>query len=284
MTANILDGKSVAEKIRAQVRLDVETRQKQGLRAPGLAVVLLGDDPASCIYVNSKRNACRDVGFHSFAYNLPTETTESALVSLIDTLNNATDVDGILVQLPLPAHINPFVIIERIHPSKDVDGFHPFNLGRLAQGNPRLRPCTPYGVIALLNAYQQSVAGKHAVVIGASNIVGRPMALELLHAKATVTICHRLTHDLEQHVRMADIIVAATGIYNLVSTAWLHKNQTVIDIGMHRRPDGTIHGDIDFNASLQKVAWITPVPGGVGPMTIAMLLQNTLLACSYLSK
>ena len=283
MAANILDGKYVAEKIRAQIRLNVETRIQQGRQAPGLAVVLLGDDPASSIYVNRKRNACREVGFHSFAYHLSTKTTESELVSLIDTLNDDADVHGILVQLPLPAHINPYAIIERIHPSKDVDGFHPFNLGRLAQGNPRLRPCTPYGVMTLLNAYERPVAGKNAVVVGASNIVGRPMALELLHAKATVTICHRLTHDLKQHVRMADILVVAAGTYNVVPVDWLSKNQTVIDIGIHRKPDGTIHGDVDFNAALQTVAWITPVPGGAGPMTICALLQNTLLAATYVS-
>ncbi|HBI22428.1 MAG TPA: bifunctional methylenetetrahydrofolate dehydrogenase/methenyltetrahydrofolate cyclohydrolase FolD [Legionella sp.] len=283
MVASILDGKYVADKIRTQIRLDVDARVRQGHRAPGLAVILLGDDPASSIYVKSKRNACLDVGFHSFAHHLPMDTTESALLSLIDTLNEDIRVDGILVQLPLPTHINPFAIIERIHPDKDVDGFHPINLGRLAQGNPRLRPCTPYGVITLLNEYERPIAGQHAVVVGASNIVGRPMALEFLHAKATVTICHRMTRDLEHHVRRADILVVATGIYNVVPAQWLHKNQTVIDIGIHRRRDGTIHGDIDFSIAQKSVAWISPVPGGAGPMTICALLQNTLAAANYLS-
>lgn len=283
MTASILDGKWVADKIKAQIHLDVTARIQEGLRAPGLAVILIGNDPASSIYVASKRKACQDAGIHSMAYHLPIQTTESELLALIDTLNTATDVDGILVQLPLPDHMNAFAIIERIHPNKDVDGFHPYNLGRLAQGNPQLRPCTPQGVMTLLNHYERPLAGKHAVVIGASNIVGRPMALEFLHAKATVTICHRLTHDLEQHVRMADILVVATGTYNVVPTEWLHTDQTIIDIGIHRRPDGSIHGDMDFNTAKQTVAWITPVPGGVGPMTICTLLQNTLLAATYLS-
>ena len=283
MVASILDGKAVAADLKNQIKHDVATRIQQGYRAPGLAVVLLGEDPASNIYVNNKRKACLEAGFNSYAYNLPVETSESELISLIDTLNESTDVDGILVQLPLPAHINSREIIERINPNKDVDGFHPCNFGRLAQGNPQLRPCTPYGVMKLLDYYRLPIAGTHAVVIGASNIVGRPMALELLHAKATVTICHSSTKNLERHVRMADIIVVATGKQNVVNTDWLQPAQILIDVGMHRRQDGTLHGDVDFNQAKNSVAWITPVPGGVGPMTICMLLQNTLYAATYLS-
>ncbi len=245
---------------------------------PGLAVILLGNNPASSIYVNNKRKVCAEVGFNSYSYDLPTQTSELELVDLIDTLNANEDVDGILVQLPLPTHINTTTIIERIDPKKDVDGFHPYNLGRLAQGNPLLRPCTPYGVIQLLQHYQLDLLGKHAVVVGASNIVGRPMALELLLAKATVTICHSATQQLEQHIRSADLIVVAAGSYDVVKTDWLNYKQIIIDIGMHRRQDGTVHGDVDFNEAKSKVQWITPVPGGVGPMTICTLLQNTLLA------
>lgn len=284
MVATILDGKSVAAKIKMQLKQDVATRLQQGRRAPGLAVVLVGENSASTIYVNHKRAACLDVGFNSYAYHLPSETTESELLTLIDNLNKDSDVDGILVQLPLPSHINTRQIIEHIHPDKDVDGFHPSNLGRLAQGNPRLRPCTPAGVIELLNHYQLPITGLHAVVIGASNIVGRPMALEFLLAKATVTICHSSTRNLEQHVRIADIIVVATGVANIINTDWLQPTQILIDIGMHRRQDGTVHGDVDFNIAKDRVDWITPVPGGVGPMTICMLLQNTLFAADHFSK
>ncbi len=283
MIASILDGKSVAADIRNQIKRDVATRVQLGHRAPGLAVVLLGEDPASTIYVNNKRKACLEAGFMSYTYNLPIETSEVTLLSLVDNLNADSRVDGILLQKPLPSHINTRDIIERINPDKDVDGFHPTNLGRLAQGNPRLRPCTPVGVIKLLEYYQLPIAGLHAVVIGASNIVGRPMALEFLLARATVTICHRSTQDLERHVRMADILVVATGSMNVISTDWLQPLQILIDIGMHRRADGTFHGDIDFNTAKNKVAWITPVPGGIGPMTIAMLLQNTLFAANHLS-
>ena len=286
--ASILDGRHVASDLKKDIKLNVEKRLEHGLRPPGLAVVLLGDDPASCIYVNSKRKTCVELGFNSFAYNLPVQTTEPELLLLIDTLNNATDIDGILVQLPLPTHINTATIIEHINPAKDVDGFHPYNLGRLAQGSPALRPCTPYGVIKLLDYYQIELQGKHAVVVGASNIVGRPMALELLLAKATVTVCHSATVGLEQHVRMADIVVVATGKPGLIDTKWLNKNQILVDVGMHRLPNGTIRGELDFHTAKNNVAWITPVPGGVGPMTICMLLHNTLLAaqgvCSVSNK
>lgn len=280
MVASILDGNLVATNIRRRIQHDVTNLRQQGHPAPGLAVVIVGDDPASAIYVKNKRKACIEVGFNSFAYNLPVETSENELLSLIDMLNNNNDVHGILVQLPLPAHINSEAIIERIHPKKDVDGFHPYNLGRLAQGNPLLRPCTPFGIVTLLAHYDLATLGKHVVVIGASNIVGRPMALEFLLAKSTVTICHSATQHLDQHVRMADIIVVATGKYNVIDTDWLKATQILIDVGMHRGSDGTVHGDVDFQQAKKKVAWITPVPRGVGPMTIATLLQNTWSAAT----
>lgn len=278
MTASLIDGKLVASEIKNHIKQVVSTHALQGHRLPGLAVILLGDDPASSIYVNNKRKTCADVGVNSYAYDLPATTQEIELIALIDMLNNDEKIDGILVQLPLPAHINTTTIIERINPKKDVDGFHPYNFGKLAQGNPLLRPCTPYGVIQLLQHYKLSMHGKHAVIVGASNIVGRPMALELLLAKATVTICHSATQQLEQHIRSADLVVVAVGSHNVVKTEWLSFNQIIIDVGMHRHPDGTIHGDIDFDKAKSKVKWITPVPGGVGPMTICTLLQNTLIA------
>ena len=280
MTASIIDGKHVASEIRNHIKRLVSARSVEGYHPPGLAVILLGNDAASSIYVNNKRKVCTEVGFNSYAYDLPTQTSEADLIALIDSLNENQAVDGILVQLPLPSHINTTAIIERIDPSKDVDGFHPYNLGRLAQGNPLLRPCTPYGVIQLLQYYDLALQGKHVVVVGASNIVGRPMALELLLAKATVTICHSATVQLEQHIRAADLVIVAAGSYNVVKTHWLHEEQTIIDVGMHRHQNGTIHGDVDFIEARSKVKWITPVPGGVGPMTICTLLQNTLLAAS----
>lgn len=283
MVASILDGKSVAADIRNDIKHKVVAHLDQGNRAPGLAVIIIGNDPASAIYVNNKHNACIEVGYKSYVYNLPIETPEDELFTLIDRLNQNNDIDGILVQLPLPVHINAPAIIERIDPTKDVDGFHPYNIGRLAQGNPLLRPCTPCGVITLLNDYQITLQGKHAVVIGASNIVGRPMALEFLLAKSTVTICHSATQHLEQHVRMADVIVVATGKLNVIDTDWLHGTQVLIDVGMHRAQNGTVHGDIDFDQARKKVAWITPVPGGIGPMTISTLLQNTWLAATHFS-
>jgi methylenetetrahydrofolate dehydrogenase (NADP+) / methenyltetrahydrofolate cyclohydrolase len=275
MTASILDGKSLAANIIANIKEAVSTRRQQGKPAPGLAVVIVGNDPASTIYVTNKRRACLEVGFNSFDYNLACDVSEQELLALIDTLNANQNVHGILIQLPLPAQINTSLIIERIHPQKDVDGFHPYNMGRLAQGNPLLRPCTPYGIMTLLTHYNIALRGKHAVILGSSNIVGRPLALEFLLAKSTVTVCHSATQGLEQHIRSADIIVSATGKPQLIDTNWLNKNQICVDVGIHRTPEGIVHGDIDFNFAKDKVAWITPVPGGVGPMTIAMLLQNT---------
>ena len=278
MTAKLLDGKLVALETRNKIKRTVEKRAAEGHRPPGLAVILLGEDPASAIYVNSKRKSCEEVGFDSYAYDLPIQTTEEALLALIDALNANTDIDGILVQLPLPPHIDSRSVIERINPKKDVDGFHPYNLGRLAQGNPLLRPCTPLGVMKLLAYYDFKLAGVDAVMVGSSNIVGRPMALELLLAKATVTICHRHTKHLEQHVRAATLVVVAVGSHNVVKPEWLNDKQIIIDVGMHRHHDGSIHGDMDFDEARKRVAWITPVPGGIGPMTICTLLENTLLA------
>ncbi len=278
MTASLIDGKIVAGEIKSNIKQVIAERTLRGHRPPGLAVILLGDNPAASIYVHNKRKVCNEIGLKSYAYDLPTSTSEKELLTLIDTLNEHAEIDGILVQLPLPSHINTTTIIEHINPHKDVDGFHPYNFGRLAQGNPLLRPCTPYGVIQLLQHYQLSLRGKEAVVVGSSNIVGRPMAMELLIAKATVTICHSATQQLEHHIKNAELVVVATGSYNVVKPDWLHANQIIIDVGMHRRPDGTVHGDIDFNEAKKRVQWITPVPGGVGPMTICTLMQNTLLA------
>lgn len=284
MTASLLDGKLVATQLKNEIKTAVNTMTNKGLCAPGLAVVLVGEDPASNIYVANKRKACLEVGFNSYAYDLPQNTSERELLDLIKQLNNAKEVDGILVQLPLPADIDTNKVIEWIDPYKDVDGFHPYNVGRLAQRNPLLRPCTPYGIINLLAFYQIPLKGKHTVIIGASNIVGRPMALEFLLAGATVTICHRFTQGLEKHIRIADLIVVATGIHDVINVDWLHSKQTIIDVGIHRLPNGTLRGDVDFELAKNKVEWITPVPGGVGPMTIATLLQNTLFAASQLTR
>ncbi|WP_133128186.1 bifunctional methylenetetrahydrofolate dehydrogenase/methenyltetrahydrofolate cyclohydrolase FolD [Legionella nagasakiensis] len=284
MTASLLAGKPVASAMMQNIKQAVIARTRLGHRPPGLAVILVGTDPASLIYVTNKRKACLEVGFNSYAYDLPEQTTEEDLLTLIDQLNETKDIDGILVQLPLPNHIRTTAVIERINPTKDVDGFHPYNLGRLAQGNPQLRPCTPYGIIQMLAYYQLTVSGKHAVVVGASNIVGRPMALELLLAKATATICHRATRHLERHVRMADVVIIATGIPDVIDTNWLNKEQIIIDVGIHRKEDGSLRGDIEFALAKDKVAWITPVPGGVGPMTISTLLKNTLYATTDLHK
>ncbi|KTC78375.1 bifunctional methylenetetrahydrofolate dehydrogenase/methenyltetrahydrofolate cyclohydrolase FolD [Legionella brunensis] len=282
MTANLLDGSLVSSRLKQEIKLAVVEMISEGKHAPGLAVILVGDNPASTIYVNNKRKACSEVGFNSYAYDLPTSTTEEDLLNLIEQLNKSPDIDGILVQLPLPESIDPNKIIECINPHKDIDGFHPYNMGRLTLRNPLLRPCTPYGIINLLEFYQIPLEGKHTVVIGASNIVGRPMAMEFLLAAATVTICHRFTENLEQYVRIADILVVATGIPDVVNVDWLNSKQIIIDVGIHRLPNGKLRGDIDFEKAKEQVAWITPVPGGVGPMTIAVLLQNTLFAARQL--
>lgn len=282
MSASLIDGRAFSALRREELKQRVSHHIQEGQRAPGLAVILIGNDPASSIYVNHKRKACDEVGITSYSYDLPDQTTQEDLIRLIDDLNQSHEIDGILIQLPLPKHINETIIIERIKPEKDVDGFHPYNLGRLAQRNPLLRPCTPLGIINLLHHYQLDVKRKHALVIGASNIVGRPMSLELLLAGATVTTCHRFTQELERFVRMADIIVVATGKLDLIHVNWLNKNQVIIDVGIHRLPDGSIRGDVDFKKAVEKVAWITPVPGGVGPMTIVTLLENTMMAAAKL--
>jgi methylenetetrahydrofolate dehydrogenase (NADP+)/methenyltetrahydrofolate cyclohydrolase len=274
MPAQLIDGKAFAVGLRQDIRRQVAARR----RAPGLAVVLVGSDPASEIYVRNKRQACGEVGFVSKAFDLPADTPEVKLLTLIDELNTDRSVDGILVQLPLPAQIRTELVIERIRPDKDVDGFHPYNIGRLAQRIPRLRPCTPYGIIKLLEHYGEKFVGRHAVVVGASNIVGRPMGLELLLMGATVTVCHRFTEHTERHVAEADILVVAVGKPELVKGAWVKPGATVIDVGMNRLPDGSLKGDVEFEAAKARAAYITPVPGGVGPMTVTMLLANTLTA------
>lgn len=279
MTAKRIDGKAVAAQVRTQVKERVAARRQAGLRVPGLAVVLVGSDPASHVYVGSKRRACDEVGFVSKAFDLPASSTQVELEQLIDALNADSTIDGILVQLPLPQGLDAQALLERIHPAKDVDGFHPFNMGRLAQRNPALRPCTPRGVITLIDSIGLDLHGQHAVVVGASNIVGRPMALELLLAGATTTICHRFTKDLQAHIERADVLVVAVGKPNFIPGDWVKPGAVVIDVGINRLDDGSLVGDIEFATAASRAAYITPVPGGVGPMTVATLLQNTLQAC-----
>jgi methylenetetrahydrofolate dehydrogenase (NADP+)/methenyltetrahydrofolate cyclohydrolase len=274
MSAQLIDGKTFAAGLRRDIAAQVAARK----RAPGLAVVLVGVDPASQIYVRNKRQACEAAGFLSRAYDLPADTPEAKLLVLIDELNADPAIDGILVQLPLPAHIHTERVVERIRPDKDVDGFHPYNIGRLAQRLPKLRPCTPYGIVKLLEHYGEKFYGRNAVVVGASNIVGRPMALELLLMGATVTVCHRFTEHTEHHVAQADILVVAVGKPGLVKGAWVKPGATVVDVGINRMPDGSLKGDVEFEAARERAAFITPVPGGVGPMTVTMLLANTLTA------
>lgn len=278
MSAQLIDGKALAAELRQSMAQRVAARRTSGGRTPGLAVVLVGDDPASEVYVRNKRRGCAEVGIESHAFDLPADTPQNALLELIDKLNNDHRIDGILVQLPLPAHIDASTVIERIRPDKDVDGFHPYNIGRLAQRIPLLRPCTPYGIIKMLEHYGEKFYGRDAVVVGASNIVGRPMALELLLLGATVTICHRFTENLRTHVEAADILVVAVGRPHLIPGAWIKSGATVIDVGMNRLPDGKLTGDIEFATAAQRAGMITPVPGGVGPMTVTMLLENTLTA------
>lgn len=281
MTAQIIDGKAVAATLKTELIKKIQDGQKKGSRQPGLVVILVGDDPASTIYVRRKRQACEEVGIRSIYHHLPENIQEQNLIELIEQLNQDTTVNGILLQLPLPAHIDSDKVLECIDPRKDVDGFHPYNLGRLAQRRPLLRPCTPYGVILLLNHIQQLYKSKHAVIVGASNIVGRPMALELLITGATVTICHRFTDNLAYYVSQADILISAVGKPGIINGEWIKEGATVVDIGITRLADGTITGDVEFEKAKEKAAWITPVPGGVGPMTVAVLLHNTLLAAGF---
>ena len=279
MAAQIIDGKLISQTVRQEVAARVKARIDAGLRAPGLAVVLVGQDPASQIYVGSKRKACDEVGFVSKSFDLPADTTETELLALIDELNSDNKVDGILVQLPLPAGIDSTKVLEHIDPEKDVDGFHPYNVGRLCQRIPKLRSCTPKGIITLLERYNIAVRGKHAVIVGASNIVGRPMTLELLLAGATTTTCHRFTQDLESHVRQADILVVAVGKPNFIPGNWIKEGATVIDVGINRLDSGKLAGDVEYDIARERARHITPVPGGVGPMTVATLIENTLHAC-----
>ena len=278
MSAQLLDGKTMSDALIAAVADKVAERQVQGLRAPGLAVILVGEDPASSIYVRNKRNACLRAGVHSVSHDLPASTTQAELLALIDALNSDPAIDGILVQMPLPRQIDAEIVIERIRPDKDVDGFHPYNIGRLAVRMPTLRPCTPRGVMTLLRATGEELKGKQAVVVGASNHVGRPMGLELLLAGCTVTTCHRFTRDLKAEVERADIVVVAVGKPGLVKGEWIKPGAMVIDVGINRLADGRLCGDVEFEVAARRASWITPVPGGVGPMTVATLLENTLEA------
>ena len=278
MPARILDGKALSEGVTAELRERIAARIAAGRVAPGLAALLIGDDAASQVYVRNKRRTADGIGMRSLAFDLPASTSESELLALIGRLNGDPSVNGILVQLPLPAQISTARVIEAIDPAKDVDGFHPYNVGRLVLRMPTLRPCTPYGCMRLLAETGEDLAGRHAVVIGQSNIIGRPMALELLMARCTVTICHTATRDLPGLVRQADLVVAAVGRAHLVQGDWIKAGAIVIDVGINRGADGRLVGDVDFQAACERAAWITPVPGGVGPMTIAMLLANTLRA------
>lgn len=282
MAAKLIDGKALATTLKDQFTTLVQTAVKAGHRTPGLAVILVGNDPASEIYVKNKRQASEHIGIHSFYHHLPNTISQTELITLIHQLNHDETVDGILLQLPLPKHLDAECILEAINPHKDVDGFHPYNLGRLAQRRPLLRPCTPLGVMALLHHIQQPIQGQHAVIVGASNIVGRPMALELLMAGATPTICNRSTGDLASYVKQADILVAATGNPGIIKGEWIKEGATVIDIGITRLANGQLVGDVEFEAAAKRAAWITPVPGGVGPMTVAMLMQNTLTAAKLI--
>ena len=278
MSARLLDGKAIAADIRYAVRQAVRERTSVGNNQPGLAVVLVGADPASEVYVRNKRRACEEVSIRSLAHDLPYDVSQSELLELIDELNADVTIHGILVQLPLPGHIDEESVIERIHPNKDVDGFHPYNVGRLALRMPRLRPCTPHGIMTLLARTGQALEGLDAVVVGHSRIVGLPMSLELLGAQCTVTTCHRYTRDLASKVRGADILVVSVGIPSLIPGEWIREGAIVIDVGINRRDDGSLVGDVDFETAKWRAGWITPVPGGVGPMTVATLLENTLLA------
>lgn len=278
MVAKLIDGKSIAAKIRNTLRSELQLRQKSQKPVPKLAVILVGEDPASKVYVRNKHQACEDVGIFAEDHFLPDSVTEKELITLVQQLNQDNSVNGILLQLPLPKHIPAPIILEHIHPLKDVDGFHPFNLGRLVQARPQLRPCTPYGVMLMLESIGQIFKGKRAVVVGASNIVGKPMALELLGAGATVTVCHRFTHSLEEPVKEADILVSAVGKPGLIKGNWVKEGATAIDVGIVLLPNGKLTGDLEFEEASLRAEWITPVPGGVGPMTVAALLKNTVLA------
>ncbi|WP_026959505.1 MULTISPECIES: bifunctional methylenetetrahydrofolate dehydrogenase/methenyltetrahydrofolate cyclohydrolase FolD [Aliagarivorans] len=279
MTAQIIDGKKTAQMVQQQVAEKVKQRVDAGKRAPGLAVILVGADPASQVYVGSKRRMCEAVGFVSRSIDLPVDTTEAELLEHVDALNNDPSIDGILVQLPLPEGIDADKVVEHIRPDKDVDGFHPYNIGRLCQKNPALQPCTPKGIMTLLETTGIDLVGMEAVVVGASNIVGRPMLLELLLERCTPTICHSRTKDLEFHVRRADLVVVGVGIPEFIPGEWIKPGAIVIDVGINRLESGKLVGDVEYATAAQHASHITPVPGGVGPMTVATLIENTLYAC-----
>ncbi|WP_225182214.1 bifunctional methylenetetrahydrofolate dehydrogenase/methenyltetrahydrofolate cyclohydrolase FolD [Pectobacterium aroidearum] len=279
MAAKIIDGKTIAQQVKDEVAARVTQRLAAGKRAPGLAVVLVGENPASQIYVSSKRKVCEEVGFISRSYDLPATTTESELLTLIDQLNADQAIDGILVQLPLPEGIDNTKVIERIAPSKDVDGFHPYNVGRLCQRAPLLRACTPRGIVTLLERYNIDTFGLNAVVVGASNIVGRPMSLELLLAGCTTTVTHRFTKNLRHHIENADLLVVAVGKPGFIPGEWIKPGAIVLDVGINRLESGKVVGDVEFETAQERASYISPVPGGIGPMTVATLIQNTLQAC-----
>jgi len=276
MSAQILNGNMIRDEIISGLAVTVSEATATGKRAPGLAVVLVGADPASQVYVRNKENGCAKAGITSFSHNLSAETTEAELLALIDQLNADPIVDGILVQLPLPKHLDSDMLLERIDPAKDVDGFHPFNFGRLAQRRPLLRPCTPAGVMTMLAKTGIPLRGLHACVVGASNIVGVPMMLELLNERATVTICHSATKNLQEEVGRADLVVVGVGIPNFIPGSWIKDGAIVIDVGINRLDNGSLCGDVETAIASEHASWITPVPGGVGPMTIATLLENTV--------
>ena len=273
--AHLIDGKAIAAKIRAEITAEASTLKSKGI-TPGLAVVLVGEDPASKVYVSMKEKACQDVGIFSDEYKLPAETTEEELLSLIERLNSDLRIHGILVQLPLPKQINTEKVLEAISPHKDVDGFHPYNVGRLMIGKPLFQPCTPYGVMVMLKETGVDLAGKEVVVIGRSNIVGKPVAAMCLAQHATVTICHSRTRDLAAKVGEADVVIAAIGVPEMIKGAWIKPGAVVIDVGVNRVGEKKLVGDVEFAAASERASAITPVPGGVGPMTITMLLYNTV--------
>ncbi|GKT11213.1 MAG: methylenetetrahydrofolate dehydrogenase (NADP+)/methenyltetrahydrofolate cyclohydrolase [Thiomicrorhabdus sp.] len=284
MSANILDGKAIAAELRETIKQEVDMQVAAGKIRPGLAVIMVGEDPASQVYVRNKKIACEKAGFNDVSEVLPAETSQEDVLALIDQLNADESVHGIIVQLPVPKHINPQAIIERISPAKDVDGFHPYNVGCLATGSPQLAPCTPHGVMTMLEKTGIPLRGLNAVIVGASNIVGVPMALELLNARATITVCHSATKDLAQKVSEADLVVVGVGIPGMVKGEWIKDGAIVVDVGINRLDNGKLCGDVEFDTAKEKASWITPVPGGVGPMTIATLLQNTLQAAYHLDK
>ena len=284
MTAQIIDGTSIAKKLQKEIALAIEERTNRGLRAPKLAVIMVGTHPAAKIYTDKKKKMCEALGILSKTYNLPKDVSEKVLLSLIESLNLDDSCDGILVQLPLPKHIHTNKVLEHIRPDKDVDGFHPYNLGRLAIGQPFLQACTPKGIMTLLKHTKIDLKGLHGVIIGASNIVGKPMMLELILVHCTVTICRSTTKDLSALVKQADLIVAAAGVPHLVKGDWIKKGAIVIDVGINRLPDGKVVGDVDFEVAKEYASWITPVPGGVGPMTVVTLMNNTLFAANALHK